>query len=158
MAIKANDVGEWMLARVDRESGDAITHLKLQKLVYYAQAWHLAHFDKPIFDEDLKAWTHGPVAPSIWHKYKEHGWAALPECSNAPSFPTDTQALISAVYDAYSRFSAKQLEEMTHEELPWREARGVLPLEAKCDIPISKRTMAEFYRKRITNAGARSPN
>lgn len=76
----ANDVAKWFLSRVDRDSGDSITHLKLQKLVYYAQAWNLAHFGEPLFDEELKAWTHGPVAPSVWHEYKDSRWDALPAC------------------------------------------------------------------------------
>lgn len=158
MTAKAVDVADWMLSRVDLDAGDAITHLKLQKLVYYAQAWHLAYFDKPIFEEDLKAWTHGPVATTVWHKYKEYGWNALPASEKVPDFQRETLALLAAVYDSYSPFSAKQLEEMTHREDPWIEARGSLPLEARCDTHIKKQTMAQYYRTRIPSVGARSEN
>lgn len=147
----AKDVAKWFLSRVERESGDAITHLKLQKLVYYAQAWHLAHFGKPIFDEDMKAWAHGPVAVSVWHEYKNYGWEALP----SPNKPSAIQqngklnSFLEAVYSAYGQFTAKALETLTHQESPWRDARGDLPPEAKCDTAISKDAMKKFYRERL---------
>ena len=46
-----------------RESGEVLTNLKLQKLMYYSQAWHLALRDIPLFNEDFQAWVHGPVLP-----------------------------------------------------------------------------------------------
>lgn len=51
----------------DRDDSD-ISNLKLQKLIYYAQAFHLAIYELPFFDEDFEALTHGPVCPEIYHK------------------------------------------------------------------------------------------
>ena len=65
MAHKATTLAKWFISRVERDSGDDITHLKLQKLLYYAQAWHLAHTNAPLFNKEIKAWTHGPVVTTV---------------------------------------------------------------------------------------------
>lgn len=147
--LTAEAVANWFLANVDRPSGDSITHLKLQKLVYYAQAWYLANFNKPLFEEDLEAWAHGPVAPSLWRKYKDHRWAALDAPTTPPNLTSDQTTFLKAVMDVYGKFEAKFLEELTHREAPWKTTRGKLPLYAKCDRLISKELMRDFYGKKI---------
>lgn len=67
----ANDIANWFLVTIDREAGETLSHLKLQKLVYYAQVWSLALFDKPLFDEDFEAWTYGPALPSLYQRFKD---------------------------------------------------------------------------------------
>ena len=62
--IGAKIVARWFVNHADRASGEAITQLKLQKLVYYADAWFLANFDEPLIKEDFEAWAHGPVVPA----------------------------------------------------------------------------------------------
>ena len=49
--FKANQIADWFLSRTDMQSGDTISHLKLQKLVYYVQAWHYTIFNEPLFEE-----------------------------------------------------------------------------------------------------------
>src|SRR5258708_4115865 len=87
----ALDVANWFLAAMDRGAGDSITHLKLQKLVYYAQAWSLALRNKPLFDEDFVAWTHGPVVKSVWRRFKGYGLDAIPAGSTKCSFASDEE-------------------------------------------------------------------
>lgn len=142
------NVARWFVNRADRSAGDVVTHLKVQKLVYYADAWHLAYFDRPLFSEDFQAWAHGPVLRSLYEKYRGNSWDALPVEKGAMP-DSATQDLLEAIYQSYGQFSAKKLEAMTHNELPWIEARGDLPPEAKSDSVISKLTMRNFYAKRI---------
>lgn len=52
------------------ERGENINHLKLQKLLYYVQVWHLVYSDEPLIDEDFEAWLHGPVLRSVWNYYR----------------------------------------------------------------------------------------
>jgi len=73
-----SDAARWFINRADRLAGDDMTHLKLQKLIYFAQAWHLANTGEPLFREDMQAWTHGPVVPSVWHAYKQYQWEPIP--------------------------------------------------------------------------------
>ena len=70
-ATTAERVADYII-RSAHESGELITNLKLQKLVYYAQAWHLALFDEPLFDDPIEAWVHGPVVSSLYSKFPEH--------------------------------------------------------------------------------------
>src|SRR5690606_28223588 len=63
------DVVNYFLRKVDKTSGSSMTPLKLQKLVYYAQAWHLAFYGTKLFNEEFQAWVHGPVNYELWQKY-----------------------------------------------------------------------------------------
>ena len=46
-----------------------ISNLKLQKLLYFTQAYYLAFTDshKPCFPERIEAWNFGPVVPEVYH-------------------------------------------------------------------------------------------
>ena len=144
-AHTALDVADWFLR--NPVPGEPITHLKLQKLVYYAQAWSLALFEKPLFAEDFQAWAHGPVAPSIYRAVAGKGWNALaPFSDREPAIFVDDQlALLSEVAEIYGAYTAKGLEAMTHSEAPWVEARQGLSPEARSSAVIPKARMAEFY-------------
>lgn len=142
---RATDVAKWILASVDRAAGDSITHLKLQKLVYYAQAWSLALRGKPLFDEDLQAWAHGPVAESVFYDYRDYGWQAIPAPEEVPEIASEDAEHIDEIVETYGEYSAKQLERMTHSEKPWLDTRGELPVEARSSRVIGKDMMAKFY-------------
>lgn len=140
-----DDIAKWILGSIDRDSGDSITHLKLQKLLYYSQAWALVILERPLFDEDFQAWTHGPVLPSIFHEYKDYSWEAIPAPDTKVSIDEETEALLKDVLSVYGELSAKRLESITHREAPWTEARGDLPDEARCTGIISKDRMRDYY-------------
>ena len=146
--ILAKNVARWFLNHADREAGEALTHLKLQKLVYYAEAWFLANFDKPMVSDPFEAWAHGPVVRSLYAKYSDAGWNSLPP-ETGPMPPEQVNAFLTSVYQEYGQYSAKKLEEMTHLELPWKEARGSLRPEEASKQAISKLTMRNFYAQRI---------
>src|SRR5260364_350033 len=76
--VSVFDVANYFLTLVEEEVGDALSNLKLQKLVYYAQGFHLALFSRPLFENAIEAWTHGPVIPGLYHAYKQYGAGALP--------------------------------------------------------------------------------
>jgi uncharacterized phage-associated protein len=143
---KAIDICNWFLASIDREAGDSITHLKLQKLVYYAQAWALAQLNKPLFEEDFEAWTHGPIVPSLFHQFKDNGWEALPYPDSVPIFNSDIETLLEEVLEVYGNLSARQLENLTQNEYPWKKARGNLPDEIRATTVISKEAMKMYYK------------
>jgi len=143
----ASDIANWFLAKIDREAGDALTHLKLQKLIYYAQAWSLALLDHLLFEEDFEAWTHGPCLPSLWQKFKDCGWEALPEPDSVPDLTKDTEELLGDVLEVYGNLSAKHLEELVRTESPWARARNNLPPEIRSEKIISKQAMADYYKK-----------
>ncbi len=112
------DVANWFTCTIDREAGDSITHLKLQKLLYYAQAWSLVLNGKSLFAEDFEAWAHGPVIPSIYERYKEHGFDALPPCECENDIAGETEEVLKEVKRVYGELSGKKLERLTHSEAP----------------------------------------
>jgi len=147
-SIGAKTVARWFVNHADRASGEAITQLKLQKLVYYADAWFLANFDKPLIKEDFEAWAHGPVVPALYAKYRSHGWNALPPEAGV-KVPEDLDDYLEAVFEEYGQYGAKKLEKMTHNEEPWLAARGNLSPEAASSTKISKVVMRNFYGSKI---------
>jgi uncharacterized phage-associated protein len=120
--ISANDVADYFLSKNDETAGDLISNLKLQKLLYYAQGFHLAITGKPLFLDRIEAWTHGPVVPTVYHRFKAYGETALPAAGRRPTFGKKIGELLDEVYQVYGQFSAWKLREMTHEEDPWKNA------------------------------------
>ncbi len=118
--------------------GEAITPLKLQKLIYFAHGWHLAVQGKPLIKEGVKAWPYGPVIPSIYDEYKSYGGQAIPtiEVDNIIEEgllnDTITVKLLDKVWEEYGKLGAFQLSNMTHEsDTPWQktETSDVIPDE-----------------------------
>ena len=150
--ISHKDIAEYFLA-FGNESGEVITNLKLQKLVYYAQAWYLANNKESLFDSDFQAWVHGPVIPSLYREYKH--WGSSPICNELKfesvkqNFDAETLSFLEVVTKAYMPFGAYQLELMTHQEEPWIQARQGCDPDEKCETVISRDLMTEFYGKKI---------
>lgn len=126
--------------------GDFVTNLKLQKLAYYAQAWYLALYNKPLFDEEIQAWTHGPVIPSLYARYKAYGWQPIPPSEEMAELPQAVTEHLDEVLKVYAGLSAYQLECLTHQEMPWRAARKNIPSDAPSAAIISKEDMRKFYK------------
>lgn len=142
--INAHNVAEYFLSRANEGDDSDISNLKLQKLIYYAQAFHLAVFEKPFFNEDFEAWTHGPVCPDVYHKYKNFGSSPIKFNStvNLDLFSQEQLELLEEVNDVFGQFSAWKLRNMTHEESPWKEKEGFAGI-------IEKSSMMEFYKTRL---------
>lgn len=140
-----NDISDYLLAEA-RVRGDLLTNLKLQKLLYYAQAWHLVHFEKPIFSEDFEAWVHGPVLLSQYHRFLSATWGPIVEPVALPSLNAELTDHLYEMLNVFGSESAIALELMTFEEAPWKTARQNLAPYEECHNVISKESMAEFYR------------
>lgn len=146
--VSPSAVAKWFINHADRDAGEAMTHLKVQKLVYYAEAWFLANFDRSLTNEDFEAWAHGPVSPKVYSKYRDNGWEALPP-ERAQTLPENVGDYLTAVYNEYGQFSAKRLEALTHSEEPWKVTRGNLPPEARCNESIDRLLMRNYYAEKI---------
>jgi len=123
-ALTCFDIADYFLTLPDEEVGDSISNLKLQKLVYYAQGFHLAIFDKPLFNETIEAWTHGPVIPDLYQKYKVNGYKPIerPDKVDFNKYSSDVQELLNDVWNVYGQYSAWRLRDLAHEEIPWQRA------------------------------------
>jgi uncharacterized phage-associated protein len=123
--LRATDVAKYFLTLVDEDSGDTISNLKLQKLLYYAQGLHLALYDEPLFADQIKAWDHGPVIPAIYHEYKQYDSGAVPKPNGLSFnhfFTKDVREFLDEVWNVFGQFSAWKLRNMTHRDGPWKDA------------------------------------
>lgn len=128
----------------DSDEGDFMTNMKLQKMLYYMQGFHLAYFDTPLFDESIEAWQYGPVVPQVYNHYKSHGSLGITcNTSNVISLEPKEEALFNEVYRVYSAYSATGLMNMTHKESPWKTT----PVGS--GNVISKDKLKAFFKKRL---------
>ncbi len=133
------------------DRGMKLTNLKLQKLLYYVQAWKLALDHEPLFVDDIEAWVHGPVVPRVFRRFKALRWEPLP-CQDDPIKDAKVVSHIKAVLTRYDKFSAGQLEQLTHSEAPWVEARKGLEPDEPSNRVIPKARMECYYGSRLVNA------
>ncbi|MBD2771176.1 Panacea domain-containing protein [Iningainema tapete] len=111
-----------------------LTHMPLQKHVYYAQGFYLGLYGEPLFLEEIKAWDFGPVIPVLWQEYKAHGSNPIPAPKNFDvSVYSERQiALLDGVYSRFGHLNAFLLSQMTHSEPTWKNAypQGVITTDA----------------------------
>jgi len=140
-----------------------VKHLKLQKLLYYIQAWHLAFFEQPLIEDEFEAWVHGPVSMKVWMQYRDRSklYATIPvnqqECDEAVKVVASVLAkeqieLIADVLEEYGDKTAYYLECLTHSEEPWRHARGDLSDGDRSARVISMQSMQDFYQSRVATS------
>lgn len=152
-ATSINSVADFLIRRA-HDVGELLTHLKLQKLAYYAEAWHLALFDAPLTGERFEAWVHGPVSPALYNRFREAKWTPLSADVPEPDLNESVRDHLADVFEAYGGLSALDLERMTHAEEPWLAARGGLPPDAPSQNALSEEVMKRFYRGRLASSEA----
>src|SRR5258706_7794342 len=129
-----------------------LTNLKLQKLLYYVQGWHLAFEGVAAFPERLEAWVHGPVQPGVYGEYKVYRWNPITESVAAPELDEKLRDHIEAVLDAYGGDTPYGLEIRTHHEAPWLLARNGIPADQDSNAIISQESMKKFFLDALANA------
>lgn len=141
----ALDVARYFIAMTDGDSGEGLTNLKLQKLLYYAQGTHLALTGTPLFPEDVEAWLHGPVVPQVYQRFKPHGTNAIPAsgCGGFPAIDDATCEILDDVYNVFGQFSGWKLRQMIEVEPPWKETR---PGEV-----ISHAKLRDYFQTQVTH-------
>lgn len=136
------DVAEFFLSK------ESMSPKKLQKLTYYAEAWHQTLLDEPlIHDESFQAWVHGPVAPKLYREYKRFGWNCIPKVDKVTAkFSDKTLELLESVWETYGDQDGNSLEALTHSETPWRNARVGLQPNENSNVVISTEDMRNYYQ------------
>jgi uncharacterized phage-associated protein len=141
MPARVNDVAAFIL----REHGP-MTAMKLEKLVYYSQAWALVWDERPLFPERIEAWANGPVCPTL---YQLHRGRFTVNPGDIPGDPelldNDDRETVRAVLDFYGKKPPQWLSDLTHSESPWRDARDGLADGERGGAVITLDAMAEYY-------------
>lgn len=153
-----------MITDYVNSKGSSVSPKKLQKLVYYVDAWHQVYFEgASIVDEEFEAWVHGPVVNALYQELKEYGFQNIhvidDELDDAQNridkiiadngLSPEQVSLIYSVLNRYFPLSSFELELLTHSELPWMEARNGLGPQDRSRKVISKPTMYQFYSSQI---------
>ena len=123
-----------------------IDHLKLQKLLYFAQAISLVRNSRPLFAGKMYAWKHGPVVDTVWNEYQGNGRSHL---SMDDSFDITSLKLskkdmkvIEDTIEKMKKYSGVEMREITHSHKPWKDVYE----EGKNKV-IENQSICEYYKK-----------
>lgn len=156
-----HDVTDYIIVKLD-EASVGLNILKLQKLLYYVQAWRLALKDEPLFVGKFQAWVHGPVNRQVYDRFVDsHGMYDMLTARDIRAdfdlskINQDFRAHIDEILDAYASFSGPQLEQMTHEEPPWIVARGDRKPSERCEVELDELLMARHFKEELARSEAK---
>jgi len=147
-------VAEYFINKANKE-GKPITNKKLQKLVYYAQAWSLVLNNKKLFSDKIEAWVHGPAIRTLYSKYKDFGFSPIkqdikPEILEV--FSVEDKKLLNSVWKVYGKLDSGYLEMLTHFETPWQAAREGLEGCESSSNEILPDVMKKYYLEKLKKA------
>ncbi|GAA3842792.1 hypothetical protein GCM10022243_06560 [Saccharothrix violaceirubra] len=137
-----HDVAAAVLAATGPESP-----MKLQKLLYYAQGWHLATEHTPLFEARIEAWKRGPVVPEVYYRHEGRSEVCSWHEGDPSRLAARERDVVASVVERYGHFSRHELSEMAHGEEPWRDARGDLPESEPSSAEVSREVMARYFRR-----------
>lgn len=143
MPSNVHDVAAAVLTHVG-----PVEAMRLQKLVYYSQAWHLALVDEPLFTDTIEAWRDGPVTVALWDRHRGQRTIRNWPTGDPGNLALAGSQVVSLVCQVYGDLSGDDLSELTHNELPWRVARQGLPDHEPSKARIRDEEMKRFYRRR----------
>lgn len=140
------DVAAYIL----REHGP-MSAMKLQKLVYYTQAWSLVWDEEPLFPERIEAWVYGPVCPALYSRHRGQTSVDTIPDGDAGGLTMVQEETVDAVLRDYGDKPSWWLTDLTHMERPWLDARGGCADGEPCEEEITQNAMREYYSSLLPN-------
>ena len=122
-----------------------MTTWKLQKLVYYSQAWSLVWDDDVLFPEEIEAWANGPVVRALYQTHRGKYRVSRLSKGDTRALTEDQRETLDAVLEFYGDKSPQWLSDLTHMEDPWQSARRHVPDGGRGNVVIPKEDLAEYY-------------
>ncbi|EAB5332913.1 DUF4065 domain-containing protein [Campylobacter jejuni] len=157
--MKAIDVAKYLITineQKNKDESNSLSKLKLQKLLYYSQGYYSAIYDKPLFDEEIRAWEHGPVVKEVYDHFKnlegntihfnEENTLNEQELKN---MSLEEKEIIDEVYELMGQYSAWKLRDKTHNELPWLETYDEKYKTDEQKNIISKEKIRKYFKNYI---------
>lgn len=123
----------------DNGEREGVTNLKLQKLLYLAQAYFLAKLNGPLFVDEIQAWEFGPVIPNVYRSYKKYVSDPIFIEKEKDIIRAEDKEHIVKVWDVFGGYSAGKLVDITHSHSPWKEAF------ASKNKVITNKAILEYY-------------
>lgn len=140
---RVDDVAAAFIARLG-----PVDAMKLQKLLYYAQGWHLAITGQPLFTDSIEAWRDGPVVPAAYSGHAGRRKVSSWPSGNAAALDKDSAQLLDLVCASYGELSGDDLSKLTHNEEPWLQARRGLREDDPGDELITYDAMRRYFTGR----------
>lgn len=143
----AIDVAAYLLhiARLEEEP-EYLTHLRLQKLLYYVQGWSVGLRNDVMFHARIEAWTNGPVVKPLYSTFSSYRSSPIMESpADAGELSSDEKFFVKLVWDGYKCYSPNYLRQKTHKEPPWINARIGLRPSDRSNAEITLASMREFF-------------
>jgi uncharacterized phage-associated protein len=138
---RAVDVAAYILTKQT-----SMTAMKLQKLVYYSQAWSLVWDERPLFAERIEAWANGPVVPELYNLHRGKFQVTAADLQGEPTrLDNLARETVDSVLASYGDKTSQWLSDLTHAEKPWLEARGNLSPSGRSNTQITDASMMEYY-------------
>ncbi len=138
------------LAEEDRDvDQELMTHMKLQKLLYYVQGWSLARRGQSAFDDQLEAWAHGPVVRAVHNQLRGTGKNPIAKIQlEEGPVDADLRSFIACVWMDYRSLSAIELRNVTHKESPWKDAWAKRVSPDRCEEIITEEALVKYFGSR----------
>lgn len=116
-------IARYIISR-ESECSRSVSNLRLQKLLYFVQAYFFLSFDAPCFNNRIEAWDFGPVVPVVYHKYKRFGSMIIQENEKCPVENIDEEDCqkIDEMLDACADKTTRELVNISHQQAPWKNA------------------------------------
>lgn len=147
--VNAIDVAACIL----KQTGPIPT-MKLHRLLYYCQGWHLAWDGEPLFKDPLQAWANGPIVPNVYNTHRNQFIidSSHPGTGDSHRLNASQAESVEVVLATYADWSVRQLTLKTHMERPWLETRGNLAPGVQSEALISQETLADYFSGLLTVA------
>lgn len=145
-------IAHYFMTKSKQSGRKDLTNKKLQKLLYYSQAWSLVLENKKLFQDDFEAWIHGPAIPRVYRRYKNFGFNPIEEKFNSNEFTSlsdEEKTLLDQIWKIYGKYDANYLEVLTHSEEPWQAARQETESYESSSHTISPQSMRKYYGQKL---------
>lgn len=137
-----------------------ITQISLQKLLYFAQGFHLAYRRECLFADKIYAWKFGPVVRTVFDQYRVFGRQLITPDSphlicmggklpgNRAQLTAENQVFLEDIWATLGKKLPFELVQLTHKKgSPWhqvyREHEGQIPH----DTEITPAAMLDYFSK-----------
>lgn len=149
---KVITIAEYFVSK-NKADKKGLTNKKVQKLLYYSQAWSLVLRDgKKMFNDSIEAWVHGPAIPAVYFYFKEFGANEIDidvDEKKIAQLKQDEKNILDTIWSIYGKYDASYLEILSHSETPWQEARKDLNANEASSNKISLSSMKRYYGEKI---------
>lgn len=139
----AEIIAKWIINKIHPEP------LKLQKLLYLAQGYSYAFYDRPLFHDELEGWVHGPVVRDVYNMFREYQYNCIDISFNIEELDKEAEEILEYIIKRFGKYDSKYLEKLSHGQEPWILSRQGLDPDERSDKTISKESIANYFINEI---------